>query len=122
MKQQLPSGFALTILLAAATLAVGGTAYGDEKEKNGKAEMAAAAKVTIDQAIKTASEKVSGKVIEAELEQRHDRLIWEVEIVTPEKKIMEVHIDAETGSVIDVEEEKTKMKKVKRNEAHHKQP
>lgn len=111
MKQQLPSGFALTILLAAATLAVGGTAYGDEKEKNGKAEMAAAAKVTIDQAIKTASEKVSGKVIEAELETKHHNLVWEVEIITGENKVMEVHINAESGAVIDVEEEKAKPKK-----------
>lgn len=36
--------------------------------------MAAAAKVTIDQAIKTASEKVSDKVVEAELEKKHDTL------------------------------------------------
>lgn len=47
-------------------MAVGGTVYGDEKEKTGWTEIAAAAEVTIDQAVKTASEKVSGKVIEAE--------------------------------------------------------
>ncbi len=70
-------------------------------------EMAAAAKVTIDEAIKTASEKVSGKVIEAELEKKHGKLVWEVEVVTAENKVMEVHIDAETGTVIDVEEEKS---------------
>ncbi|MBX3332705.1 MAG: PepSY domain-containing protein, partial [Nitrospira sp.] len=65
------------------------------------------AKVTIDQAIKTASGKVSGKVVEAELEKKHNTLIWEVEIVTSDKKLMEVHIDAATGAVIDVEEEKS---------------
>ena len=105
-----------TLVLAAGGMAITDSAYGEPN----KLEKATAAK--IGEAIQTASEKVLGTVIEAELEQRHDRLIWEVEIVTPEKKIMEVHIDAETGSVIDVEEEKTKMKKVKRNEAHHKQP
>jgi uncharacterized membrane protein YkoI len=47
------------------------------------------------------------------LEQKHDKLIWEVEVVTPEKKVMEIHIDAETGMVIDVEEEKSKAKKGK---------
>ena len=62
--------------------------------------------MTIDQAIKPASEKVAGKVVEAELEKKHDTLIWEVEVVTAENKVMEVHIDAVSGAVIDVEEEK----------------
>jgi len=86
-------------------------AWSDEKGKKDEVkeavEMAAAVKVTIDQAIKTALAKVAGKVIEAELEKKHNKLIWEVEVVTADKKLMEVHIDAETGSVIDVEEEKS---------------
>lgn len=36
----------------------------------------------------------------------HGLLVWEVEAVTAENKVMEVHIDAGTGAVIDVEEEK----------------
>jgi len=96
----------LAIVLVAA-----GSAYGDEKDKMGKAEMAATAKVTIDQAIKTASEKVSGKIIEAELEQKHNKLVWEVEVVTADKKVMEIHIDADTGAVIDVEEDKAEPKR-----------
>ena len=116
MKQRSGSTFALAMLLTAGTLAVGGTAYGDGKEKNGKAEMAATAKVTIDQAIKTASDKVAGKVIEAELEKKHNKLVWEVEIVTAENKVMEVHIDADSGAVIDVEEEKAKPKKARKHE------
>ena len=111
MKQRSSTVFALAIVLAAGTLAAAGSAYGDEKDKNGKVEMAAAAKVTVDQAIKTATEKVPGKVIEAELEKKHKKLVWEVEIVTAENKVMEVHIDADTGAVIDVEEEKAKPKK-----------
>ena len=86
-------------------------AWSDDKGKKDEVkeavEMATAAKVTIDQAIKTALEKVSGKVVEAELEKKHNKLIWEVEIVTADKKLMEVHIDAATGSVIEVEEEKS---------------
>ena len=70
--------------------------------------MASTAKVTIDEAIKTASEKVQGKVVEAELEKRHDKLVWEVEVVTAENKVMEIHIDAESGAVINVEEERSR--------------
>ena len=95
-----------------AMLVLNGPAWSDQKGKGKKdeaketVEMAAAAKVTIDQAIKTASEKVAGKVVEAELEKKHDTLVWEVEVVTAENKVMEVHINAESGAVIDVEEEK----------------
>jgi uncharacterized membrane protein YkoI len=107
-----------------AVLALNGPAWSDQKEKGKKdesketVEMAAAAKVTIDQAIKTASEKVAGKVVEAELEMKHDKLVWEVEVVTAENKVMEVHIDAESGAVIEVEEEKPEkdMKREKKQE------
>ncbi len=111
MRQQSFILCALALLLIAGTLAVTGGAHADEKEKNGKAEMAAAAKVTIDQAVKTTSEKVSGTIIEAELEKKQHKLVWEVEVVTADKKVMEVHIDADTGAVIDVEEEKAKPNK-----------
>ena len=116
MREQSFTVCALALLLAVGTLAFAGGTSADEKEKNGKAEMAAAAKVTIDQAVKTASEKVSGKVIEAELEYKHSKLVWEVEVVTADKKVMEVHIDADTGAVIDVEEEQVKPTKMRKQE------
>ena len=103
-------GIAIVLCVTAVLI---GPAWSDDKgpgksdEVKEAVEMATAAKVTIEQAIKTASQKVLGKVIEAELEKKHNKLIWEVEIVTAEKKLMEVHIDAQTGSVIDVEEEKS---------------
>ena len=103
----------MVVLAVGAMLLLNGPAWSDQKGKGQKdevketVEMAATAKVTIDQAIKTASEKVAGKVVEAELEKKHDKLVWEIEVVTAENKVMEVHIDAESGAVIDVEEEKS---------------
>ena len=79
-----------------------------------KFEKAASAKVSIAEAITTASEKVSGAVVEAKLEQKHDRLIWEIEVITQEKQVKQVHIDAQTGTIIDVEEEKVKSKRIHR--------
>jgi len=112
MRQKSPTVFALAMLLSApGILAVADSALGEE---HNKLEMAAAAKITINEAIKTASEKVAGKIIEAELERKHDKLVWEVEVLTAENKVMEVHIDAETGAVIDVEEEKAKSGRLKR--------
>lgn len=104
------------VVLAIALSLAAGTADADDKDKNGKAAMAAAAKVTIDQAIKTASEKVPGKIVEAELEKKHNKLVWEVEVITAENKVMEVHIDADTGAVIDVEEENAKPKMTRKQE------
>ena len=69
------------------------------------------AKVTIDQAIKTASEKVSGTVVEAELEKKHGKTVWEVEVLGADGNVTEVHIDAATGAVIDTEAKKDKKKK-----------
>jgi uncharacterized membrane protein YkoI len=108
MRQQSSAVLALALLVAAGTLAFTGPASADEKEKNGKAEMAAAAKVTIEQAIKTVSNKVAGKVVEAELAKKHNKLVWEVEVITAENKTIEVHIDADTGAVIHVEEKNFK--------------
>jgi uncharacterized membrane protein YkoI len=116
--------FGMMVLALGVMLVLNGPAWSDQKGKGKKdesketVEMAAAAKVTIDQAIKTASEKVPGKVVEAELEKKHGMLVWEVEVVTPENKVMEVHIDAESGAVIDVEEEKPEkdMKRERKQE------
>ena len=70
-----------------------------------KSQLAHEASISIEQAIETAKGKVSGKVIEAELETEHDTTVWEVEIVTSKNELFEVHIDAASGKVIDVEEE-----------------
>ncbi|MBI5777146.1 MAG: PepSY domain-containing protein, partial [Nitrospirae bacterium] len=73
-------------------------------------ELSKTAKVTIEQAVKTASEKLPGKVIEAELEKKHGKGVWEVEIVGADGKVTEVHVDADTGAVIDMEEKSAHKK------------
>jgi len=70
------------------------------------AELVKDAKVTIDQAIKTASEKVQGSVGEAALKQKDGKTIWKVGIAGTDGKVMKVHIDALTGAVISTEEKK----------------
>ena len=99
---------ALTGLLAI-TLVVGiSTAvWSDEKERK-VADLVKDAKVTAEQAIKTAMEKVPGTVVEAELEKKHGKTVWEVEILGADGKVTEVHIDAADGTVIDTEAKKEK--------------
>jgi len=107
------SAFVLAVLVGTSLIATG-PAWSDKKgkheEEGNVAEMAKEAKVTVDQAIKTATEKVQGTVVEAELEKKHDKTIWEVEVVGADGKVSEVHIDAATGAVIDVEDKKHEKK------------
>ena len=103
------------VLTVGLVMAFSVTAWSDDKEGN-VAELVKDAKVTIDQAIKTAQEKVPGTVVEAELEKKHGKTVWEVEVVGADGKVTEVHIDAATGTVIDTEakkEEKHEGKKKK---------
>jgi hypothetical protein len=107
----------VTIIAVGIVLALGTPAWSDkgkkEKEDENIAEMAKEAKVTVDQAIKTATEKVPGTVVEAELEKKHDKTVWEVEVLGADGNVTEVHIDAATGAVID-----TEVKKKDKHEKH----
>lgn len=91
-------------------IAMGTAAWSDDKEAKA-GELLKDAKVTIDQAIKTALEKVPGTAVEAELEKKHDKTVWEVEVVGEDGKTSEIHIDAATGAVIDVEAKKEEKDK-----------
>lgn len=46
-----------------------------------------------------------GRVVEVELEQDDDMLIYEVELVTRDGRLIEVEIDAATGRIVDLDED-----------------
>lgn len=104
---------ALPALMVGALCLLSTPAWSDKgKGKEGHvAELVKDAKVTIDQAIKTASEKVPGTVVEAELEKKHGKTVWEVEVLGADGKVTEVHIDAAGGEVIDTEAKQEKKGK-----------
>ena len=97
---------------------VGGMVRSAEKEKRRGVEhgqvlaaehaqtiaMVRASTVTIDQAIKTALENFPGTAVEAGMQIRHGTVVWEVEIVLADHEVRVIHINAETGGVIDTEE------------------
>jgi uncharacterized membrane protein YkoI len=99
------------LVLLGAVLAFNGPAWGNEKtteaaETRKAVELSKTAKVTLDQAIKTASETVTGKVIEAELEEKKGKAVWEIEIVGPDGQVTELLVDADTNTVIGTEKKK----------------
>ncbi|MGH7231730.1 MAG: PepSY domain-containing protein [Nitrospiraceae bacterium] len=97
----------VTAMMMAGALAGGCATGGDKYHEEGKAvDLVKGARITIDQAIKTASENVPGTVVEAELEKKHGKTVWEVEVVGSDGKVTEVHIDAGSGHIIDTEAKK----------------
>ena len=109
-----------SMVIAAVVIAVisivGGMVWSAEKDKHKEEDakqlvtMAMAAKITIEEAMKTALENFPGKVVEAELEKKQDKTVWEVEILTAEQSIMSVYVDADSGSVITTDEKMTGKK------------
>lgn len=52
-----------------------------------------------------ASKEVPGDVIEVELEQERDALVYEIKILTGTGRVREVEIDARTGTVLKIEDD-----------------
>ncbi len=66
-------------------------------------ELPALAKISFDEALKTALASVPGKLLKAELEVEDGGLQYSAEIVTADKKITEVEIDAGNGKVLAID-------------------
>lgn len=52
-----------------------------------------------------ANQQVPGDVIEVELEDKHEMLVYEIKILTGTGRVREVKIDARTGKVLKIEDE-----------------
>ncbi|PAK46407.1 PepSY domain-containing protein [Priestia megaterium] len=59
--------------------------------------------ISLDQAIKTALKSAKGTVNETDLDQENNRLVYEIEIDTADKREATVSVDAKNGNVISVE-------------------
>lgn len=107
------------ILLALLTL----PAWGGDQGKASQAALSKEAKITMEQAQKSALAKEAGKIQSKELEREKGRLIYSFDIKTADG-IHEVNVDAMTGEVVEdtVEsaaaeaKEKAADKKQKKNE------
>ena len=99
------------VLAAAFALGlVGHAAGGSEREKSveledvsdaEKVKWARATKVDIAQAIRAATARTPGQVIEAALHSISGRLLYEIEVVTKEGTVVEVFVDPQSGRVIE---------------------
>jgi len=74
-------------------------------EKQSEVEFPSIAKISMDQAVKQALASVQGQVLKTELEDENGFLVYGVEVVTADKDIMGVKVDAGTGEVLAVDKE-----------------
>lgn len=65
-----------------------------------KIKWAHATKISATDAIKTATAHQPGQVIEAALHAIHGRLLFEIEIVTKDDRVVELFVDPQTGKLI----------------------
>jgi hypothetical protein len=84
--------------------------FGQKSQKPTQADLQKEAKISKEQAAKTALAKVpNGTIKESELEQENGKLVWSFDIAAPGAKgVTEVQVDAKTGDVVSVENESPK--------------
>jgi uncharacterized membrane protein YkoI len=115
MKKQWVAAVGLGILVAG--LSVVGVAYAKSTgdgvsegtiriERQTEADFPSLAKITSDQAVQNALASVQAKVLKTELENENGFLVYGVELVTPDKSIVDVKVDAGSGKVLAMEHDK----------------
>ncbi len=101
----------------AATLTTAGTSFGksEESEVRGgsiklqtqtEANFPSMAKIMPEQAVQAALAAVPGKLLKAGLEDENGFLVYGIEVVTADRAIMEVKVDAGSGKILAMNRDK----------------
>ena len=75
----------------------------EENDTQTQAELAKQAKITEEEATKTALEKVPGTVNQVELEDENGTIVYGIEVVSTDGTQQDVKVDAQTGKIVKVE-------------------
>jgi|GEM_PF-962782 len=113
------------IVFAASFAAISFADIGDQDVRSGtirvtdqsEADFPNLSKIGALQAIMTAMEKVNGKLLKMGLENENGFLVYDVEVVTPDKSIMDITVDAGSGAVLSVEKDHEDRDTDKRDES-----
>jgi uncharacterized membrane protein YkoI len=113
MKTRLPTVLLSTSMLAlgAAFILCGGEVLaGDKDKKQAEHDLVRQALQRgevkpLHAILATAAQTVPGDVIEVELEEDDDVLVYEIKVLTSQGRVREVKIEASTGRVLEVEDE-----------------
>ena len=97
---------ALAALLAVTGHATSASADDDgEDQARARAAVARGEALPVSRILEIAQHEVPGQVIEVELEWDHDRLEYEVKVLTDAGRVREIEIDAANGRVLSVEDD-----------------
>ena len=103
------------LLVAGLVVAGAGFAESDEAEvhsgtirieNQAEADFPTLAKITLDQAVQKALAEVQGQVLKTEIENENGFLLYGVEVVTADKAIVDVKVDAGSGKVLAMDRDK----------------
>lgn len=97
MKTLVTGMIALAITGTSATVFANGR---HDHHDEDKAKLVQQEILSLEQAVKVAVADMPGKVIEAELDQERNLIIWEIELVNDQSQIFEFEIDAKTGDIL----------------------
>lgn len=75
-------------------------------EKHTKADFPTMAKIDMVQAVRKALASVRGRLLKTEIDDENGFLVYGVEVVTPDKVIMNVKVDAGNGKILAMYKEK----------------
>lgn len=94
--------------LALAALGAGGAAFAvsDDHGHGNDALGVMSAQISLAQSVTLAEQHVGGKASRAEYERHKRGATYEVEVVTPAKKVFDVVIDPDKGTVLSSKEDK----------------
>jgi uncharacterized membrane protein YkoI len=99
----------LTLIgFALAAVGAGGAAlaFADDRGHGNDALDVMSAQISLGQAVTLAEQHVGGKASRAEYERHKRGASYEVEVVTPAKKVFDVVIDPDKGTVLSSKEDK----------------
>ncbi|GBE00105.1 peptidase propeptide and YPEB domain protein [bacterium BMS3Abin07] len=102
-------------IILAGLLTFGGIALSAEQanhtgsiriKQEDEAGFAGMAKISLDSAMNAALQAVPGKVLRAELENENSYLVYGVEIVKADRRVVDVKIDAGNGKVLKIDRDR----------------
>ena len=90
------------LILAAGVATAGGLAYAKQTGilENDAVVDLAKAKISLSQAIGSAETHAAGKAVKAELDSERGPVVFNVEVITADNKVMDVRVDATDGKVL----------------------
>ncbi len=75
-------------------------------DEQSEAEFPSMAKISMGEAVQNAQASVQGQILKTELENENGFLVYGVEVVTADKAIVDVKIDAGSGKILSMDKDK----------------